>query len=162
MDTTLTHPHRTPRPVFALYTVLLLAGSALAAWWASRTSPEEARAWGITPQEADYAIVPPPLPEWSVPVIGAVGAVLAVAGAILVVREQRAGRAAFAWMLGAFLLVPVALFGGLLWAVATAPGIGANIGLGLVVFVLGPLALVFLLGAAGAVATALLARRRDG
>lgn len=162
METTAIRPPRAPRPVFALYTALLLAGSALAAWWSARTSPEEARNWGITPQEADYAIAPPPLPEWAVPVLGVLGLVLAAVGAVLVVRERRAGRAAFGWVLAAFLLMPVALFAGLWWAVATAPGIGANIGLGLLVIVGGPLAVVFLLGAAGAALTALLTRRGNG
>ncbi|MFE6304764.1 hypothetical protein [Nocardiopsis sp. NPDC057823] len=155
MKTTRTRP---PRPLFALYTALLLAGAALAVWWAARTSPEEARRWGITPQEADYAITPPPLPEWSVPVIGGAGLLLALVGGVLAARELRAGRTAPAWGLAAFLLLPVALFGGLWWAVATAPAIGANIGLGLVLIVLGPLALVFLLGALGAALTALLKR----
>ncbi|CAL9573160.1 hypothetical protein SUDANB121_04909 [Nocardiopsis dassonvillei] len=156
MNTTVTRP---PRPVLALYTALLLAGAALAAWWAARSSPEEARAWGITPEEADYAIAPPPVPEWAVPVLGIGGLLLALAGAALLVRELRARRAAFAWGLAAFLAVPAALFAGLWWAVATAPTIGANIGLGLVVIVGGPLALVFLLGALGAALTALLSHR---
>ncbi|WP_306366823.1 hypothetical protein [Nocardiopsis sp. CC223A] len=143
------------RPLFALYTALLLVGTALAVWWAARTSPEEARNRGITPSEADYAITPPPLPEWSVPVIGVVGLLLALTGGALVIRELRAGRAAFAWGLTSFLLLPVALFGGLWWAIATAPAIGANIGLGLMLITLGPFALVFLLGAA---LTALLTR----
>jgi hypothetical protein len=76
MNTTLTRPPRTPLPLFALYTALLLVGAALAVWWATWTSPEEARAWGITPQEADYAIPPPPLPEWAVPVLGVAGLLL--------------------------------------------------------------------------------------
>lgn len=159
MNTTLTRPPRVPRPLFALYALLLSAGAALAVWWATRTSPQEALAWGITPAEADYAIAPPPLPEWSVPVLGVAGLLLALTGGVLVVRELRTGRVAFAWVLAAFLLLPVALFGGLWWSIATAPAIGANIGLGLVLIVLGPLALVFLLGALGAALTALLGRR---
>ncbi|MFL1379104.1 MULTISPECIES: hypothetical protein [unclassified Nocardiopsis] len=159
MNTTLTRPPRTPRPLFALYTALLLVGAALAAWWATWTSPEEARNWGITPQEADYAITPPPLPEWAVPVLGITGLLLALAGGALVIRELRARRATFSWVLAAFLLLPVALFGGLWWSVSTAPTIGANIGLGLVYIVLGPLAVVFLLGALGSALTALFPRR---
>ncbi|MFC7740392.1 hypothetical protein ACFQXA_04665 [Nocardiopsis composta] len=59
-------------------------------------------------------------------------------------------------------LVPLPVMAGLWWSTATAPTIGANIGLGLATMLFVPLTGVFLLTAAITAVVSLRRRRRSG
>lgn len=138
MNETSTHtPHR-PRSVPVLQAVALLVGSAISTWWLTYTRPEEvAAAEGFPLPEADYAIDPLTLPAWAETLLGVGALLLTVTMAIL-------------------LLTPIPMMGGVWWMIATAAGIGANIGLGLAAMTFGPAILILLVAAAG---TAILALR---
>ncbi|WP_017591706.1 hypothetical protein [Nocardiopsis potens] len=138
--------------------IALLAGAAPAAWWAARTSPEEAAArHGHPLGEAEYAVEPLPLPDWAVHAAGLGGAAVALAAAALLAWGISTGRIERVWGPVLVCLLPLPVMAGLWWAIATAPVIGANIGLGLATWAFPPLAAVFL---ATAATIAVLSRRR--
>ncbi|MDE3724062.1 hypothetical protein PWG71_21945 [Nocardiopsis sp. N85] len=156
MNTT-AHAPCTSGPIFALQSLVLLVTSAITAWWVSRTPPEKvAAAEGFPLSEADYAIRPLPLPGWAETVIGIGAPVLMVATGALFIRGMATRRIAPLRGLAVLLLVPIALMAGVTWMIATAPVIGANIGLGLAVMAFGSASALLLVGA---VITAVLAHR---
>lgn len=159
MNETSTHtPHR-PRSVPVLQTIALLVGSAIFAWWLTYTRPEEvAAAEGFPLSEADYAIDPLTLPAWAETLIGVGALLLTVAMAVLLVRAVAGGRLAPRWGLVILLSAPIPMMGGVWWMIATAPGIGANIGLGLAAMTFGPAILILLVAAVVNAALALRAR----
>ncbi|MDT0328743.1 hypothetical protein [Nocardiopsis lambiniae] len=156
MNTT-AHAPRTSGPILALQGLVLLITSAITAWWVSHTPPEKvAAAEGFPLGEADYAIRPLPLPGWAETVIGIGAAVLMVATGALLIRGMATRRIAPLRGLTVLLPVPIALMAGVTWAIATAPVIGANIGLGLAVMAFGAASALLLVGA---VVTAVFAHR---
>lgn len=158
MNETSTHtPHR-PRSVPVLQTVALLVGSAISTWWLTYTRPEEVAAEGFPLPEADYAVDPLTLPAWAETLLGVGALLLTVTMAILLVRAVAGGRLAPRWGLVILLLTPIPMMGGVWWMIATAAGIGANIGLGLAAMTFGPAILILLVAAAGTAILALRAR----
>lgn len=137
----------------------LLATSAIATWWVTRTPPkEEAAAEGFHLSEAEYAIEPVALPGWGEAAIGAGALVLVPLLAVLLIRGVARGNIPPRWGGVVLSLVPVAVMAGLWWMIGTAPVIGANILLDLARPVLGPASLLLLIVAAANAVTAL--RRR--
>ncbi|MFW5418026.1 hypothetical protein J0910_15550 [Nocardiopsis sp. CNT-189] len=156
-ETTRTRSRKNPALPLACG-IALLAGTAPATWWATRTSPEEAAArHGYPLGEAEYAVEPLPLPDWAVHAAGLGGAAVALAAAGLLAWGIATGRIERVWGPVLVCLLPLPVMAGLWWSIATAPVIGANIGLGLATWVFPPLAAVFL---ATAAAIAALSRRR--
>ncbi|GAB3689714.1 hypothetical protein [Nocardiopsis oceani] len=137
----------------------LLASSAIATWWVTRTPPEEeAAAEGFHLSEAEYAIEPVALPHWGEAVIGAGALVLVPLLAVLLIRGVAAGHIPPRWGGVVLILFPVAVMAGLWWMIGTAPVIGANILLDLARPVFGPASLLLLIFAAATAVSAL--RRR--
>lgn len=159
MNATSVHTPRHPRVIPVLQAALLYAGSAISAWWLTRTRPEEvAAAEGFPLSEADYAIDPLPLPVWAETLLGAGALLLTVSMAVLLVRAVVGGRLAPRWGLVILWAAPIPLMGGVWWMIATAPGIGANIGLGLATMTFGPATLILLIATAVTAVLALRAR----
>lgn len=120
---------------------LLLAGTAAAVWW--RTDAAGAASWaetGLPLAEADHAAAPLPLGGTAVAAIGAGGLAAALAALAVLVLLVRAGRLHWSRAAAVGLLLPGAATAGLWWGTATAPVIGANIGLGLIALILVPAA----------------------
>lgn len=146
-------------PVRALQVAALLVGSAAAAWWGAHVPAEEAaRAEGFPLEEADYAYDPWPLSEVAITAIGISGLVIALAAAALLVRALVTRRLRRLPGVAILLLVPLPLMLGCWWAIATAPVIGANIGVGLAAFLFVPSGLILL---AASVTLVLVDRRRQ-
>ncbi len=143
--------------------IALLAGTALAAWGASHVSvEEEAARHDYLPGDAEYSIAPLPIPDWAVHAVGLGGAAVALVAAALLIRGIVTGRIDRLWGLVLISLVPLPVMAGLWWSTATAPTIGANIGLGLATMLFVPLTGVFLLTAAITAVVSLRRRRRSG
>ena len=159
MNATSTHlPHR-PRYAPALQAAALFVGAAVSTWWSTRTRPEEVAAdEGFPLSEAEYAIAPITLPLWAETLLGVGALLLTVAMATLLVRAVVSGRLAPRWGLVILLLTPIPVMAGLWWMIATAPIIGANIGLGLAAMTFGPATLILLIAAAVTAFLALRAR----
>lgn len=156
-----TDPSPPPRrsPVRALQVAALLVGSAAASWWGTHVPEEQAtRELGLPLEEADYAYAPWPVPDGFVTAVGVAGLVVALLAAALLVRALATGR--LRWMPGTaiLLLVPLPMMLGTWWAIATAPVIGANIGVGLAAFLFVPVGLILL---AASVTLVLVDRRRQ-
>lgn len=149
MTTSTPHAVRAPAPNFALLTVLLLVGTVVAAWWLTTLLPSS-----VDPADADYALAPLPLPGWAEAILGLVGLALVVVIGRALVRAVRAGTLSGARAAAAVLLVPVAGMAGIWWAIATAPVIGANIGVGLSLFAFVPLSLILVIVAVVVLVTA--------
>ncbi len=145
MNPTRTRPTSLPRPLSALMTALLLAGTAVSTWWVTRTPPhEEAAAGGFSLDEADHAIDPLVLPAWAETLIGVSALVITLAMAALLVRAMVVERLDRRWGAVILSLTPIAAMAGLWWMIGTAPVIGANIGFGLASMVFGPASLILL------------------
>lgn len=150
-------PHRSP--VRALQVAALLIGSAAAGWWGTHVSQKQAaQELGLLLEEADYAYEPWPVPDGFVTAVGVAGLVLALAAAALLVRALATGRLRRLPGIALLLSAPLPMMLGAWWGIATAPGIGANIGAGLAAFLFVPVGLVLLAASATLV---LVDRRRQ-
>ncbi|MBR8741815.1 hypothetical protein [Nocardiopsis sp. MG754419] len=145
MNATTTRTSHRPGPAQLLQSAALLVGSGISAWWLTYTRPEKVAAeQGFPLSEADDVIHSFTLPAWAENTLGVGALVVTVVTAILLIRAWRAGRLGTRWALALLALVPIPMMAGVLWVIATAPIIGANIGLGLGIMAFGPATLILL------------------
>jgi hypothetical protein len=118
----------------------LVLATPVAAWWI--VGPQDSA--GFAPADLDYAIRPFRITPAAERAVGAGSVVLAVVTALLLGWATLRRRFDPRWwrVLGALLIVGVLI--GWSWRVLTAGVIGANIGAGMVILLIGPL-VVFLL-----------------
>jgi hypothetical protein len=100
---------------------------------------------GLPASELDYAFQPWDIGDGVAAVAGGLGLVLAVAGAVVLVRGSLRGALDGRWwgVLGP--LVALGLMAGVGWRILTAGGVGANIGAGLLIIFGTPIAAGLLL-----------------
>ncbi|WP_433789410.1 hypothetical protein [Actinoplanes sp. CA-252034] len=107
----------------------------------------EALALAAQGERLDYGIPPVTLGPTGDLVLGIGACALVLVSLGVLVRESVAGRIRRAWWSVLAQLMALAVIVGFSWRVMTAGGIGANIGEGLVVMFLGPIALGLMIGA---------------
>lgn len=147
--------------VHALQAAALFAGSAAAGWWGTHVPEERAvRELGLPLEEADYAYGPWPVPDGVVTAVGVAGLVVALVAAALLVRALATGRLRRLPGIAILVSAPLPLMFGAWWGIATAPVIGANIGVGLAAFLFVPVGLILLVASAALVLADRLRRRR--
>ncbi len=131
-----------------------MASSAPATWWVLGRL-DRSNDWIIDP---DYVIPPPQVPRALAHAIGGLALVLALWGLVSLLKLARSNRGPWRtigmWGPG----FVAAAYLGLASHILTAPGIGANIGAGLVVFAALPVGLLLLVIS---LVAALAGRRRD-
>lgn len=153
----------TPRrlPVRSLQTAALLLGSAAAGWWSTHVSEERAKEeLGPLLEEAGHTFEPWPVPDAAVTAVGVAGLILALVAAALLVRAMATGLLRPLPGIAILLLAPLPLMLGAWWGIATAPVIGANIGVGLAAFAFVPAGLILLAASAALLLVDRLRRRR--
>lgn len=95
----------------------------------------------------DYAVRPLNIASTTVSTIALISTVLAVVGLAVLIPRWRDGSLHLGWKKVLICLVAAGVLLGVFARVATAGVIGANIGFGLMIFTVGPICLVLLIGA---------------
>ncbi|WP_017586065.1 hypothetical protein [Nocardiopsis ganjiahuensis] len=132
-------------PAHALQAAALFVGSAAAGWWSTHVPEKQAvRELGLPLEEADHAFEPWPVPDGAVTAVGVAGLLVALVAAALLVRALATGRLRRLPGIAILLSAPLPLMLGAWWGIATAPVIGANIGVGLAAFLFVPVGLILL------------------
>ncbi|MFF0890582.1 hypothetical protein [Streptomyces sp. NPDC003456] len=95
---------------------------------------------GLPADELDYAFQPWDVGDGVAAVVGGIGLLVAVAGAVVLARGARRGAMDPRWWSVVGPLVVVGLMAGAGWRILTAGVVGANIGAGLVIILGAPVA----------------------